>query len=79
MSLGRVVAHLGHGHIRRWLSQRTCSDQRHRNFDGIVIGAGKKLDCAQHRFMQARAQMSDFRDPHCMPLKIPRALIEHPF
>ena len=79
MSLGRVVAHLGHGHIRRWLSQRTCSDQRHRNFDGIVIGAGKELDCAQHRVTQARAQISNFRDPRCTPLKIPRALIEHSF
>ena len=29
--------------------------------------------------MQARAQISDFREPGCTPLKIPRGLIEHPF
>jgi len=69
----------GQGHIRLSLSQWVGSDQRYRDFDGIVIGTRKELDCAQHRVMQARAQIGDFRDPHCTPLKIRRTLIEHPF
>src|SRR5271166_4266654 len=61
------------------LSQWTCADQRHRDLDRIVIGTRKELDCAQHRVMQAGAQIGDFRDPHCTSLKIRRTLIEDPF
>ena len=61
------------------LSQRARSDQRHCDFDRIVIGTREELDCALDRVMQARAQIRDFRDPHCTPLQICRTLIEHPF
>jgi len=56
-----------HGHVRLSLSQRACSDQRHRDFDRVVIGTRKELDCPQHRVMQVRAQIGDFRDPRCTP------------
>ena len=61
------------------LSRSASSDQQRCDFDRIVIGTCKELDCAQHRVVQARTQFGDFRDPHCTPLKIRCTLIEHPF
>jgi hypothetical protein len=78
MSVSRRVAYLDYGHIQLFLSQRARSDQRHRDFDRIVVGSCKELDCAQHWVMQARAQIGDFRDPHCAPFKIRCTLVEHP-
>jgi hypothetical protein len=42
------------------LSQRARSDQRHSDFDRIVIGARKELDSALDRVMQACTQIGDF-------------------
>ena len=61
------------------LWRRPRSDQQHRDFDRIVVDTCKELDCAQHRIMQARTQIGNFRDPDGTPLKIRRALSEHPF
>jgi len=61
------------------LPRRACADQRHRDFDRIVIDTGQELDCAQDRVAQPRAQIGDFRNPHGASVEITCALIEHPF
>src|SRR5271156_1833553 len=53
-------------------------DQKHCDVDGIVVGPRKEIDGAQHRVMEAVAQIGDFRDPYRRPSEICGTLIEKP-